>query len=80
MLELKLMCTKGHRSRGKWESSRGTPTPLLTCLPTGIETLSASHAQGKDETLQIANGGLQEGGNFVRGPGNARFRDGIRRS
>ena len=44
MLESKLMCTKGHRSKGKWESSRGTPTPLLTCLPTGIETLSVNRA------------------------------------
>ena len=44
MLESKLMCTKGHRSKGKWESSRGTPTPLLTCLPTGIETPSVNHA------------------------------------
>ena len=36
--------------------------------------------QGKDETLQIANRSLQEGGKDVRGPGDVRLRDGVRRS
>ena len=35
--------------------------------------------QGKDETLQITNGSLQEGGKDVRGPSDVRLRDGIRR-
>ena len=50
-LVLRLMCTKDHRSRGKLESSRRTPTPSLTCLHTDTVTLSVNRAsrQGDHE-------------------------------
>ena len=81
MLVLRLTCTKDHRSRGKWESSRRTPTSIADLLTHRYRNpCCESCLKAKMRHFRSRTGAFKKRGQDIRGPGDVRLRDGIGRS